>query len=240
MLDAARQLAAVALLLVQVALASSKALADIPGTWSIQSASRGEVRLTLHDDDERLGSHDVSSFSVDPDGLDIRAELASTSDAKIAFTLAREAGSFACSGIAGRGRGGGIFAFTPSTTFFTLMRERGYSELTAQDALRAAGLNLAVSFVDGLAGAGYGHLPFPTLIVFRALGIDATYVRAMQAALGPDSVDAQKLISLRALGIDAAYIKRVQAHGFEHPTIDQLIRLKALQVISALAGLRIA
>jgi hypothetical protein len=38
-------------------------------------------------------------------------------------------------------------------------------------------------------------------------------------------------MQLRALGIDAAYIKRVQAHGFPHPTIEELVRLKALNVV---------
>jgi hypothetical protein len=31
--------------------------------------------------------------------------------------------------------------------------------------------------------------------------------------------------------IDGAYIEKVRAHGFSHPSIEELVRLKAMNVI---------
>jgi hypothetical protein len=41
------------------------------------------------------------------------------------------------------------------------------------------------------------------------------------------------VLRLRSVGIDAGFIERVEAHGFAHPTLEQLIRLKTMKIVSA-------
>jgi hypothetical protein len=189
------------------------------------------------------------------------SQLNSSTLRPLTFTLAREAGSFACTGSAGLGRGGGDYVFTPNETFLGKMRERGYAGLTSDQQLRAAVVDVTVGFVDRIAAAGYGRLAYDKLVAFRAIGVDDDYIRAIRmllsgplvsasdmialralnvdvaylsalASVGYPHVSTQEAVQLRALGIDAAYIKRVATHGFSHLPIEQLVRLKALNVIS--------
>jgi hypothetical protein len=222
--------AALALLL-QLALATVAMAAGIPGTWSLEASREGgRANFTLRADDPGSRSHNVSSHDIDPAELGLRAALSASAESKVAFTIVRDAGSFACSGVAGGGRAAGTFVFTPSEAFLAAMRERGYPELSAHQALQAASLDLTLAFVDGLIAAGYRGLPFEKLIAFRALGIDGDYARAMQGAFRGKTISAEDLIPLRALGVNERFVGEMRDAGLDVPGPKDAVRLRALNV----------
>jgi len=231
MLKTARFIAAGALLLVQLALTSPAALADVPGTWSIRTSTNGAgANLTLVVDEPK-GSSDTSSFPVDPESLGLRDALAAERERHVEFVLRREAGSFACSGLAGRSHGAGTFLFTPNDAFVAGMRERGFTNLSASDIVLAAVVNLVLHFVDDVFGAGYHHLSYRMLIVLRSLGIDGPYMRAMQAAFAaPEPIDPEQLIPLRSLGVSPQYLSELRDAGLPLSGPDDAIRARALHV----------
>jgi hypothetical protein len=241
---------------------TAHALAQTPitGTWSIEPArTPGQMHFDTQTD-ANGSSHNESSHDVAIRSLGLSDVQLHSPGNHVTFTLAHEAGSFVCQGWLANAKGGGTFVFTASSSYLSKMRDRGYADIPPNDQMAAAQLDLTVAYVDSLASAGYPHLPFETLIPFRALNVNDAYIRSMRAAFGGAAIDSDQLIpmralgvtpaflqqmhaaglavttpaeavQMRALGIDVAYLKRVQAHGFPNPSVEQLVRLKATNVI---------
>jgi len=217
-------------LLVQLGLTAATAAAGASGTWSIETLRDGGASLTLSSTASGARGASVNSHDVDVAGLGISRAFSAAGQSSVAFTLAREAGSIVCSGTAGNAAASGTFVFTPSEQFVTKMRERGYPGLSGQDLLRAATLDVTTAFVDGIFAAGYSHLPFEKLIVFRALGIDETYLRAMHQAFAGVALGADDLLPLRALGVTAHYVQDMRAAGLSVTEPQVAIRARALKI----------
>lgn len=208
--------------------------APISGTWSLESADTpGKVNVEFHSPD-RDGKESVhSSFDVSAQDLGISApELASPGN-DVAFTWVREAGSFACKGWLSRGKGGGTFVFTPNAEYLAKMRALGYEAITPRDQMVAALLDITTGYIGALAAAGYPHLPFHTLVAFRALKIDDAYVRAMRSALNAAGLSPDQIISLRALRVTPEYLAEMRAAGFAVDTAQDAVRLRALKIDAA-------
>jgi hypothetical protein len=254
------QTLAALVLLFHLAFGSAESAQNASGTWSIApSDGTRHVELSLRADDARTGSIHHNTFEIDPATLGLTTAQLAAKNAAVRFTLAREAGTFLCTGTLNDGSGGGPLTFTPSDAFADRMRSRGYN-LTLDHLLEAASVDLTTDYVDGIAAAGYAHIEYANLIAFRATGVDPDYVRAIRQALAPNTLNSEQLIplhalhvdaeylrglasvgyaqlepsqaiQLRALGIDAAYIRRVQAHGLAHPSIEKLVELKAMNLV---------
>jgi hypothetical protein len=87
--------AAVGALAIVLAPHVAPAQATVSGTWSMAPSRHvGEVRFELRSDN--AGDHDESSFDISTQQLGISPEQLRSAGGRIAFTFAREAGSFAC------------------------------------------------------------------------------------------------------------------------------------------------
>jgi len=233
--------------------------ATLNGTWAITPAAAAEkyyFDLTLEDPEGR--SHDRSGSDYSLSAIGLTAQRLAGPGHRVTFSIARDAGTFACDGWVANGRGGGSATFTPSAAFISKMNARGYDPTDEQIA-SAATVDLTNSFIDGLASAGVEKPSFHDLIAMRALNVDGPYVndlhsvginvtgahdlielRALKvdaayvrtlSGLGYKNLSSHQLVQLRALQIDAAFIRKVQSHGIAHPTVEELIRLKAMNVI---------
>ena len=204
------------------------------GSWSLEPASTpGKVNIQLRSTDQN-GKQDVeSSFDVSAQELGISAVQLASQRGDVAFTWAREAGSFACKGWLSDGKGGGTFIFTPSAEYLTKMRAAGYDLTSSRDQIVAAILDISTAYVAALAGAGYSQLPFQKLVAFRALKIDATYVRAMRAAFGSSGLSADQVISLQALRVTPDFIAEMRAAGVAIETAQDAVRMRALKIDAA-------
>ncbi len=246
-----------------LALLAATSQSPFAGTWSLEPAGpAGTVNIQFRSADSSGKDDFQSSFDVSAQELGISAAQLASQSGDVAFTWAREAGSFACKGRLSEGKGGGTFAFTPSSEYLAKMRAAGYDLTSPRDQMVAAILDINTGYVAAIAAAGYPHLPFHTLIAFRALKIDDAYVRAMRAAFGsagltPDEVislqalrvtpgyvadmraagvaiaTAQDAIRMRALKVDAAYVRSMAAVGYTHLSSEELVRLRALHIDAA-------
>jgi hypothetical protein len=203
----------------------------ITGTWSAErSDTPGKLHVEFSSDDGGGKSHVDSSFDQDGARFGVTQAQLDSAGTHVAFTFAREAGSFACEGWIAHGQGGGPFTFSPSAAYAADMRARGYGGLTARDQMVAAVLDIRTGYVDAIASAGYPHLPFEKLIAFRAMKIDESYARAMRAAFPNGALDADQLISLRALQVTPEYLAQMRAAGIAIGGAEEAVQLRALKV----------
>lgn len=235
------------------------AAADLNGTWAVTpAATGGKVYFDLTIEDSNGHGHSRSGSDYAPSALGLTPQQLAGPGHHLTFTIARDAGSFACDGWVAGGRGGGAVKFTPSADYIAKMNARGYDPTDDQIA-SAATVDLSNAFVDGLAEAGLEKPSFENLIAMRALNVDAAYVNDLHsvginvntahdlielkaldvtaayvktlAALGYSDLSSHQLVELRALRIDADFVRKVQAHGIAHPSVQDLIRLKSMGVI---------
>ncbi|HEU5479430.1 MAG TPA: hypothetical protein VFU90_06330, partial [Candidatus Tumulicola sp.] len=144
----------------------------ITGTWSAErTATPGRLHVEFSSTDADGKSDISSSFDQDGAQFGLTAAQLDSPGTHVAFTFAREAGSFACQGWVAHGKGGGPFTFTPSAAYAAGIRSRGYSGLTSRDQMAAAVLDLTTGYADAIASAGYPHLAFSKLVAFRDLKI---------------------------------------------------------------------
>lgn len=242
-----------------LAVNGAAAAANSAGNWSVTPAAAPGMyyfELTVEDPDGHDHSRSGSDYA--PSSIGLTAQQLSGAGHHVAFTIARDAGTFACDGWVANGRGGGSVTFVPSAAFISSMNARGYDPTDGQ-IVSAAIVDVSNAYIDGLVSAGVEKPAFEDLIAMRALKVDgryvsdlhsagidvtapreliqlkalevdAAYVKAL-AAVGYTNLSSRQLVQLRALKIDAAFVRRVQAHGIAHPTVEDLVRLKSLNVI---------
>lgn len=235
--------------------------ASTAGTWTIgpsDNANRVRFEIRIH----APNYNDSSTTDVDLAALGLSNEQLQSSGQHVSFTLARDAGSFDCDGWIARGSGGGNFTFNPNAEFVTKMRALGYDDITAEQQVTAAIVDLTSAYAQGIAAAGYPHLPFQKLVAFRALQIDDAYVRSMRAAFGSADIGAETMISLKALRVtpdyvsqlrnaglvvssprsvislaalrvDLAYVNGLASAGYSHLTSEQIVQLRAMHIDNA-------
>jgi hypothetical protein len=205
------------------------AAADLGGTWAITPAAadgKFYFDLTIQDPNGHERSHSGNDYALASLGL-TQQQLAGSGH-HVAFTISRDAGSFACEGWIANGRGGGTVTFTPSANYIVKMNGRGYDPSLEQLA-SAATVDLSNAFVDGLAAAGIERPSFEDLIAMRALNAGPEYVNGLHSA-GIDVVTAREIISLKALNVDAPYVKSLAAVGYTNLSSHQLVEMRALKI----------
>jgi uncharacterized protein (UPF0335 family) len=153
------------------------------------------------------------------------SDVTSTAKTNINFRIVREAGTFNCEGYFSAGRGAGFWTLTPSQSFVSAMRSRGYDNLTDEDLLRAALHNLTTKYIEDLKSVGHDRLEFRQLLRAASHEITLNYIREMQAA-GFQGLSMEQLIRARNHEIDSQYVKEVQAMGFDKQPLESLIRLR--------------
>jgi hypothetical protein len=206
------------------------ALCAVTGSWTLAPANTtNQFRLEVSV--QGPGYDDNSTSTLPRSALSLSDEQLQSSGEHVSFTVARDAGSFDCEGWIAHARGGGALTFVPDPTYLTKMRALGYGDITSDRQLTAAMLDISLAYAGGVAAAGYSHLGFDRLITFRALHVDEAYIRAMRQALGGGVIQPDQIVRLKAMRIDVAYIQKVEAHGIAHPTVDDLVRLKAMHII---------
>jgi hypothetical protein len=231
------------------------------GTWSITpSTNSDQVHLEFRFSGPGYDSNDGNDIALSALGL--TKEQLQSSGQRVHFTLAREAGSFDCTGWASNGSGGGPATFTPNPDFLTKMRALGYDDISARMQMTSAMIDLTTSYVADIVRAGYPHLDFNDLVAFRALHIDAAFIDSIRAAFNSGNIDARDMIalmalhvtpdyvsqmrgagmtiesphdavSMKALQVDLAYIRELAAAGYPHLTSEQIIQLRAMHIDSA-------
>lgn len=97
----------------------------------------------------------------------LKPEAINAAKTKVNFSVTREAGTLHWEGSFNRGRGTGLWTFTPNQDFAATMRELGYDNLSEDDLLRAAWHNLTSKYAGELKSAGYNSTKLRQLLRSR-------------------------------------------------------------------------
>jgi hypothetical protein len=199
--------------------------ADTRSTWR---GDDGEPRVQFN---LRTGAGDSRwGFGVrlrDLAGLPTAAVANMAND--VQFTLTREAGTFRFTGSFDQGRGSGTYTFTPDQTFVNNMAGAGYKNLTADDIVRLAVIDVTIAHVRGLAQAGYPNLSIDDVVRTRIHRVTPEFVRDL-AAVGYKNVVVDDLVRMAIHGATPANIKAMQDAGIRGQSVDDLIRFRIHKV----------
>src|SRR5687767_45873 len=151
--------------------------ADARNSWSDDGEPRLQLNLRLPDS---YGSWGSGVRFSELQGLAPGARDGMAQDARFSWT--REAGTFRFEGTFHNGQGVGTFTFSANPAFATGMAGLGYRNLSTDQLLRLAIIDVTQSFVTGIAQVGYPSLPIDELVRMRIHGATPEFVRAMQSA----------------------------------------------------------
>jgi hypothetical protein len=147
----------------------------------------------------------------------------------VQFTWTREAGTFRFSGSFDQGRGGGTYSFTQDQAFVTNMASVGYRNLSADDIVRMAVIDVTVAHVRGLAQARYANLPFDDLIRTRIHKVTPEFVREI-SALGYKSLVIEDLLKFRIHKVTPEFISALEARGYKTIPSEDLVKMRIHKV----------
>jgi hypothetical protein len=219
----------------------SRANDRAPSTKAAQSALTGQwiarfnankpavINLMFTRRSENGGSYMVGENVSLNELQGFPSDVNSSTKTNVNFRIIREAGTFDCEGYFGASKGAGFWTLTPSQSFVSLMRSRGYDNLTDEDLLKAALHNLTTKFIEDLKSVGYDRLEFKQLLRASSHEVTPNFVREMQSS-GYQGLSMEQLVRARNHEIDSLYIKKVQAMGYEKQPLESLIRLRSHEI----------
>lgn len=200
--------------------------ADIAGEWiaSVGKKDPSDIHITFSRSSAGPGFNmSGETFkAAELQGV-TPAQIGSAMRADVRFTMAADAGTFACEGMFREGRGTGFWTFSPSEAFRTDMKGRGYGYLNDEELLRAALTRLTLKYIDELKSAGYGQIEYKELVRAAGDGVTAAFIRELKAA-GFTAPTIEQLARAADNGVTAAYMRDIQATGLANLTLDTISR----------------
>jgi hypothetical protein len=200
------------------------------------------IRWTYEDEAVPGGSarrlrlrHDHSNASMDPadqpDVQQVVETIAHTPAGQpITFSLAREAGTLACTGRAeAGGRGNGMCRFDPNDGFGAGLDRRNIAPEDSDAMLALALVDAHLATVDGLSADGFRFDDAGDLIAVSALRVTPIYAGELRGA-GLKVGELGNLIAAKALKIDARWLGEMARAGFPELTAEQAIEMRATGV----------
>jgi hypothetical protein len=208
-------------------LAGGAANSSTVGRWSIVSRaddpSRVQLRLEYSENTDGGSSNSSWSSPVPLADAGISADRLRGPIGPVTFQIAREPGTFACSGSAGEGSGAGQFTYAPSSRFDDALSSRGFGRPSYQQSLELAIAGTTLAFAEQLRGSAQ-HVSVGDLVRVVQHGVNPRYVAEL-AALGYKTGSLDQLVKLRDHGVTTDFIKAVQAAGYRNLSPEDLVRL---------------
>lgn len=155
-------------------------------------------------------------------------DVSSSSKTNVNFKILREAGTFVFEGYFSEGKGTGFWKLTPSQTFVSDMRSRGYDNLPENYLFYAATEDINAKLIDDLESGGY-ILSFKELIQAASYKITPESFQAWREA-GFNNLSFKELATLGEHDVTLEYIEEIKAEGFPQITLSQAIKLKDHEV----------
>lgn len=194
----------------------------VTGKWSITPRAGGLLQLDIEWANVNqwkrfIRASDLAGISVD----DMQRGVPSAE-----FRIEREAGTFAFDGAFRSGRGAGLFAFQPNTSFVDALKAVGVREVDHVGIHQLK--NLAFGFVTSedareLAAAGPEPLTLQQLVDLSIYSIPPSYPRELRS-VGVQGIESYKqLIDLYRAGITADFVRRARSEGQQDLTPDALL-----------------
>ena len=203
----------------------------ITGEWvaDFNRQRDGEVQFTILRRTERGGNHTSSDGMALSEFQGLSREQALGARSDVRFRLVREAGTFEFEGTFREGKGAGQWTLTPNPGFISMMRGRGYDNLSTDDLFSAALFDINQKAIEDLKAAGFDRLSFKELVEARIFKVTSEFIREMKAA-GFENLSLKELVEARIFKIDSQFVKEVQAMGFERQPLKQLVELRIFKI----------
>jgi len=202
----------------------------ITGEWTAELSKErpDQLHFTLNRQagtDRSNYGHEISL--ADFQGL-TREQIASA-NSNVRFRLVREAGTFDFEGYFRSGRGAGVWTLTPSQSFITEMRSRGFDNLSEERLVASAMLDVHVRTVDDLKAAGFNNLSMEDVIKATIFRITPEYISEMKS-LGFADLGLEELVKGRIFKIDAAFAREVREMGFAREDMESLVKMRIFKI----------
>jgi len=207
--------------------AADQAPAPAPvGTWSLSNRIPGEgVQLSLS---YRKGSSRSEWSSTQPlsDLQGLTASQLHAMHTAVAFSLRRDAGSFACEGTLTLGAGRGQFRFTPDPSYAAKLAALGYESIgeDVHPLMMLAWRDVSVAYASDVKKAGLRVAETADLVRLLDHGVDLDFIRALGAA-GYAGLTADDVTNFRDHGIDGDYLRGLKASGASDWSVDEIVKL---------------
>jgi beta-lactamase regulating signal transducer with metallopeptidase domain len=115
-----------------------------------------------------------------------------------------------------------IFGVTPESA--KELKASGLEPTCFHDLVSYSIFKVTPEFVAGMKAAGFSPIPPKKLVALRVQGVTPEYARTTKQQF-PD-VTLDQLVQLRIFQIDEAFIASAKSHGFDHLSIDKLVKLR--------------
>jgi hypothetical protein len=230
----------VAAFLGAITVVNTTAQTAVSGDWtaSLDNEKAGTIQLNFERRTQR-GTRSQMGHSYDFAELQGLSRDQASGSGPVKFSLVREAGRIDCEGNFQNGKGSGTFTFTPSSTFVSAMKNRGFD--FEQDASRngehdpeerlfaATTLNVTTALADDLNSANFGKLQVEDLFKAAIFKIDSNFMREMKAS-GFENMGMEELVKARIFKVDAEFARQVSQMGFEKEPFESLVKMRIFKV----------
>ncbi len=211
----------------------------VTGTWTAAvSGEKAKLHLNLEQGGKKkhqIGqSYDLSELQ----GITLDQ---AKSGGPVRFSLVREAGTIECEGTFENGKGTGTFRFTPSQSYISAMKSRGFDfekdpptksheeGRFEERLLTAAALNVTTALADDLLSAGFGKLGVSDLFKATIFKVDSKFMREMKAS-GFPNMGMEELVKARIFKIDAKFVTEATQMGFDKEPFESLVKMRIFKV----------
>jgi hypothetical protein len=154
------------------------------------------------------------------------AQLNTTTETPVSFTLPRDAGSIAMTGSFQSGEGVGRFTFTPNPSYGQTIRALGVGvddELTDEHLFFLAMIDVSTTFIREMQSLRYRE-SLSQYTAFRIHGVNPAFVRDL-TTLGYSKLTAEQLVALRIHGVSPDFIRAMKDLGYS-PSADELVTFR--------------
>ncbi len=115
-----------------------------------------------------------------------------------------------------------IFGVTPE--YVKELKAMGIEPTSIRDLNSYKIFKITPEFVASMKAAGFSPIPTKKLVALRVQGVTPEFARTTKQQF-PD-VTLDQLVQLRIFHIDDAFIASAKSHGFDHLTIEKLVKLR--------------
>ncbi len=219
-------IAASAALLTYVA--QPAAIAQVPDRvdWTIAPAGESDANRVQFSIGYRRarGSSNWSNTTDLAELSGLTAAQLAGDDTPVRFQIVREAGRFACEGVARRGRGTGECSFTPDPAFAAALARHNIAAPGREESYGLALARVGIAMVEELARQGYRTPAVGDLVGAGIHRVDADYIRGMAAA-GYRVGTVEGLVQMRIHRVTPDYIAALAAAGYR-PSAEMAVSLR--------------
>ena len=217
-----------------ITLAASAQAQEIRGAWTADAADlgTGRIHMQLNRRHSNNGqTMNISSFT----GLS-ESQILSPTQAPVAFSLRREAGTLQFEGSFKGGFGAGQFSFSPNPAYLDTIRSlgvstesrKGRSRDVNEQLMHLAIQDVSTDFIRSMQAEGY-NVSLHDYMSFRIFRITPELVRELRS-LGYQDISASDLVASQIHKVTPQYIREMNAAGFGNMKLKELVATRIHRV----------